>query len=728
MKTNLHGRIFKKMLNKITEKAWEGFVAGHWVDHIDVRDFIQKNYTPYDGDASFLADETEATKKLWAQVLDLMKQEREAGGVLDMDTDVVSSLVSHKAGYLNKDLEKIVGLQTDKPFKRALMPYGGLNMAAKACSDNGYEVSDRIKGIFGEGGYRKTHNQGVFDVYTPEMRACRSNKILTGLPDAYGRGRIIGDYRRVALYGVDRLIEDKKAQKDFYDRPMTAEKIRDREEISDQIRALQDLKKMALLYGIDISKPATTAQEAVQALYFGYLGAVKDQNGAAMSLGRTSTFLDIYFTRDLEAGRITETDAQEIIDHFIMKLRMVRFARTPEYNALFSGDPQWVTESLGGVGVDGRHMVTKTSFRYLHTLETLGSSPEPNLTVLWSTRLPQGFKEYCAKISVDTSSIQYENDDLMRHTHGDDYGIACCVSSMKIGKEMQFFGARANLAKCLLYAINGGVDEKTGIQVGPKFRPITSEYLDFDEVIEKYEDMMKWLAGLYVDTLNCIHYMHDKYCYESLQMALHDREVTRWFATGIAGLSVVADSLSAIKYAKVKVIRKDIEITKRVRNVVDGELVVQKKVIGVAKNVAVDYEIEGEFPKYGNNDDRVDEFAVHVLEKFMHYVRQNHCYRGGIPTTSILTITSNVEYGKNTGNTPDGRKAGVPLAPGANPMHGRDSSGATASLSSVAKLPWSDAQDGISNTFTIVPGALGKDDQVFAGDLDIPSIADSLNK
>lgn len=688
------------------ENEWEGFTAGKWCERIDVRDFIQKNYTPYDGDASFLADPTDATTTLWNQVLDLMKQEREAGGVLDMDTKVVSSLVSHDAGYLNKDLEQIVGLQTDKPFKRALMPYGGLNMAAKACSDNGYEVDDEIKHIFSE--YRKTHNQGVFDVYTPEMRAARSNKILTGLPDAYGRGRIIGDYRRVALYGVDKLIEDKKAQKDFYTRPMTEEKIRAREEISDQLRALENLKKMAEIYGCDISKPATTAKEAVQALYFGYLGAVKDQNGAAMSIGRTSTFLDIYFERDIKKGILTEEQAQEIIDHFIMKLRLVRFARTPEYNSLFSGDPQWVTESIGGIGVDGRHMVTKNSFRYLHTLENLGTSPEPNLTVLWSTRLPKGFKEYAAAISIKTSSIQYENDDLMRVTHGDDYAIACCVSSMRVGKEMQFFGARANLAKCLLYAINGGVDEKTGVQVGPEYRPFDGEYLDYNTVMKKYDDMMTWLAGLYVDTLNCIHYMHDKYCYESLQMALHDREVKRYFATGVAGLSVVADSLSAIKYAKVKVVRKDIEIKNK-----------KGDVVNVAKNVAVDYEIEGDFPKYGNNDDRVDAIAVEILEKFMNKVRQQHCYRNGVPTTSILTITSNVVYGKNTGSTPDGRKLGVPLAPGANPMHGRDTHGAVASLSSVAKLPFTDAQDGISNTFSIIPNALGKDMEVFAGDLDI---------
>ncbi len=696
-------------MEKTLPQAWEGFVTGKWCDRIDVRDFIQKNYTPYDGDSSFLAEPTDATKALWDQVLDLMKQEREAGGVLDMDTKVVSSLVSHDAGYLNKDLEQIVGLQTDKPFKRALMPYGGLNMAAKACSDNGYEVDDEIKHIFTE--YRKTHNQGVFDVYNAEMRAARSNKILTGLPDAYGRGRIIGDYRRVALYGVDRLIQDKKEQKEFYTSPMTEEKIRAREEISDQLRALENLKKMAEIYGCDISKPATTAKEAVQAVYFGYLAAVKDQNGAAMSLGRTSTFLDIYFERDFKNGTLTETEAQELIDHFIMKLRLVRFARTPEYNALFSGDPQWVTESIAGMGIDGRHMVTKNSFRYLHTLENLGTSPEPNLTVLWSTRLPAGFKEYAAEISIKTSSIQYENDDMMRVTHGDDYAIACCVSSMRVGKEMQFFGARANLAKCLLYAINGGVDEKTGVQVGPEYRPFEGEYLDYKTVMKKYDDMMNWLAKLYVDTLNCIHYMHDKYCYESLQMALHDRVVKRYFATGVAGLSVVADSLSAIKYAKVKVIRKDIEIKNKKGEVVD-----------VAKNVAVDYEIEGEFPKYGNNDDRVDSIAVEILENFMNKIRQQHCYRNGVPTTSILTITSNVVYGKNTGSTPDGRKVGVPLAPGANPMHGRDTHGAVASLASVAKLPFSDAQDGISNTFSIIPDALGKDMQVFVGDIDLDSL------
>ena len=688
-------------------KEWDGFTEGRWTKCINVRDFIQKNYTPYDGDSSFLAGPTEATKTLWSEVLDLMKKEREAGGVLDMDTKVVSSLVSHGAGYIHKDLEKIVGLQTDKPFKRALMPYGGLNMAAKACSDNGYEIDPEIAHIFTE--YRKTHNQGVFDVYTHEMRLARTNKILTGLPDAYGRGRIIGDYRRVALYGVDKLIEDKKAQKEFYTRPMTDEKIRAREEIADQLRALENLKKMAAIYGCDISKPASTAQEAVQALYFGYLGAVKDQNGAAMSLGRTSTFLDIYFERDFKKGILTEEEAQEIIDHFIMKLRLVRFARTPEYNSLFSGDPQWVTESIGGMGIDGRTLVTKNSFRYLHTLENLGTAPEPNLTVLWSKRLPKAFKHYCAKLSINTSSFQYENDDLMRVTHGDDYAIACCVSSMRVGKEMQFFGARANLAKCLLYAINGGVDErldaKTGKhnQVGPKYRPVEGDYLDYDDVMAKYTDMMAWLAKLYVDTLNCIHYMHDKYCYEAIQMALHDRDVKRYFATGIAGMSVVADSLSAIKYAKVKCIRDEF-------------------------GVVTDFEVEGDFPKYGNNDDRVDSIAVEILDKFMDMIRSNYCYRGGVPTTSILTITSNVVYGKKTGNTPDGRKKGQPLAPGANPMHGRDTHGAAASMASVAKLPWKNAQDGISNTFTIIPDALGKDSAVFAGDIDVASIREEMEK
>ena len=693
-------------------KEWEGFVGGHWTDEINVRDFIQKNYTPYDGDESFLAGPTDATKKLWDDVMELAKKEREAGGVLDMDTNVVSSLTSHAAGYIEKDLEKIVGLQTDKPFKRSFMPYGGLRMAENALEQNGYTPDPLMHRIFSE--YRKTHNAGVFDVYTPEMRAARTSHILTGLPDAYGRGRIIGDYRRVALYGVDRLIADKQEQKAFYTCPMTDDKIRCREEIAEQIRALENLKKMAEIYGCDISKPAVTAKEAVQAVYFGYLGAVKDQNGAAMSLGRTSTFLDIYFERDFKLGRLTETEAQEIIDHFIMKLRLVRFARTPEYNSLFSGDPQWVTESLGGIGIDGRSLVTKNSFRYLHTLENLGTSPEPNLTVLWSPRLPEGWKKYCAKISINTSSIQYENDELMRVTHGDDYAIACCVSSMRVGKEMQFFGARANLAKCLLYAINGGVDEISGVQVAPKFRPVTSEYLDYDEVMEKYDDMMTWLAELYVNTLNIIHYMHDKYCYEALQMALHDREVRRYFATGIAGISVVADSLSAMKYAKVKVIRKDIEVKNK-----KGE------VVSVAKNVAVDYQIEGDFPKYGNDDDRVDEIAQMILNKFMDKIRQQHTYRNGFPTTSILTITSNVVYGKKTGTTPDGRKQGQPLAPGANPMHGRDTHGASASLSSVSKLQFSNAQDGISNTFSIIPDALGKDSGVFVGDLDIDALCPS---
>ena len=667
------------------------FVGGKWQSEINVRDFIQRNYTPYDGDSSFLAGPTEATTKLWQECCDLFKKERENGGVLDMDTKIVSTITSHGAGYIDKDLEKIVGLQTDKPLKRSLQPFGGIRMAETSCKSYGYEVDPEITEIFTK--YRKTHNQGVFDVYTPEMRAARHAAILTGLPDAYGRGRIIGDYRRIALYGIDRLIEDKKEQHASVDGEMTPDKIQLKEELAEQIRALEEMKQLGQIYGYDISQPAKNAKEAIQWLYFGYLSAVKEQNGAAMSLGRTSTFLDIFIERDLRNGVITEEEAQELIDHFIMKLRLVKFARTPEYNSLFSGDPTWVTESIGGVGVDGRHMVTKNSFRYLHTLENLGTAPEPNMTVLWSKRLPHNFKQYAAHISIKTSSIQYENDDMMRVTHGDDYAIACCVSSMVVGKEMQFFGARANLAKCLLYAINGGVDERLKTQVGPRFRPITSEYLDFDEVMERYEDMMEWLAGLYVNTLNCIHYMHDKYCYERSQMALHDRDVKRYFATGIAGLSVVADSLSAIKYAKVKTIRDE-----------DG--------------IVVDYEVEGDYPKYGNNDDRVDQFAVNIVKKFMNMIRKHYTYRNSIPTMSILTITSNVVYGKKTGNTPDGRKAGVPLAPGANPMHGRDSHGAVASLASVAKLPFNDAQDGISNTFSIIPNALGKDD-VFMGDLDI---------
>ncbi len=672
--------------------AWRGFEGGTWVKEVNVRSFIKHNYTPYDGDGSFLAGPTKDTLELWDQVLELTRQEREAGGVLDMDTKVISTIVSHGPGYLNKDKEKIVGFQTDKPFKRALMPYGGIRMAEKACKDNGYEIDPGVKDFFEK--HRKTHNAGVFDAYTPEMRACRSSHIITGLPDAYGRGRIIGDYRRVALYGVDRLIEDKMEQKETTRSAMYSEIIRDREELSEQIRALEDLKKMASFYGYDISRPATNVKEAIQWLYFGYLAAVKEQNGAAMSLGRTSTFIDIYSERDLREGTFTEEEIQELVDHFIMKLRLIKFARTPEYNALFSGDPQWVTESIGGVAIDGRHMVTKMSYRYLHTLNNLGAAPEPNLTVLWSKRLPDNFKRFCAKTSIETSSVQYENDDLMRFTHGDDYAIACCVSSMKVGKEMQFFGARANLAKCLLYAINGGVDEISGKQVGPKYRPITSEYLDYDEVMERYDDMMRWLAGVYVNTLNIIHYMHDKYCYEKIQMALHDRHVTRWFATGIAGLSVVADSLSAIKYAKVKAVRNE-------------------------AGIVTDYEIEGDFPKYGNDDDRVDTIAYEIVHRFMDHIRKNHTYRNGIPTTSILTITSNVVYGKNTGSTPDGRKKGEAFAPGANPMHGRDSHGAVASLSSVAKLPFIDAQDGISNTFSIIPGALGKDDRIFAGDLSV---------
>ena len=671
---------------------WRNFTGGAWETEVDVRDFIQKNYEPYDGDDAFLAGPTQNTKDLWDQVLDLSRQEREAGGVLDMDTKVVSTITSHAAGYLDKNKETIVGFQTDKPFKRAMMPYGGIRMAMKACEDNGYELDPEVVEFFTI--HRKTHNAGVFDAYTQEMRDCRSAHIVTGLPDAYGRGRIIGDYRRVALYGVDRLIEDKIAQKDSTSHIMTDDVIRDREELSEQIKALKELIKLGDIYGCDIRKPASNVQEAIQAVYFGYLAAVKQQNGAAMSLGRTSTFLDCYAQRDLKEGTFTEEQIQEFIDHFIMKLRLIKFARTPEYNDLFSGDPVWVTESIGGVGIDGRHMVTKMSFRFLHTLTNLGPAPEPNLTVLWSTRLPLNFKKFCAKTSINTSSIQYENDDLMRVTHGDDYAIACCVSSMRVGKEMQFFGARANLAKCLLYAINGGVDEMTKKQIGPKYRPVTGEYLDFDDVWDKYEDMMEWLAGVYVNILNIIHYMHDKYCYESLEMALHDKHVKRYFATGIAGLSVVADSLSAIKYAKVKVIRDE-----------DG--------------IVTGFETEGDFPKYGNDDDRVDALAKKLVTTFMNMIRKHHVYRDGFPTTSILTITSNVVYGKNTGSTPDGRQKGVPFAPGANPMHGRDSHGAVASLSSVAKLPFLDSQDGISNTFSIIPGALGKDDKVIAGDLDI---------
>lgn len=673
-------------------EGWNGFVPGKWQKEVEVRDFIQKNYTPYEGDDTFLAEPTQNTKDLWQMVLDLSKKEREAGGVLDMDTKVVSTLTSHGAGYLDKSKETIVGFQTDAPFKRGMNVYGGIRMAMKACEDNGYKVDPEVVEFFTT--HRKTHNAGVFDVYDDEIRRCRSNHIITGLPDAYGRGRIIGDYRRVALYGIDFLIEDKKIQKESFGNVYTDDVIRGKEEISEQIRALGELKKMAAAYGIDISKPAKNVQEAIQAVYFGYLGAVKEQNGAAMSLGRTATFLDIYAERDIKNGTFTESQIQEFVDHFVMKLRCVKFARTPEYNSIFAGDPVWVTESLGGMGVDGRPLVTKMSFRYIHTLDNLGTSPEPNLTVLWSTKLPVNWKQYCAKMSIKSSSIQYENDDLMRPLHGDDYGIACCVSSMVIGKEMQFFGARANLAKCLLYSINGGVDECTGVQVGPKYRPITSEYLDYDEVMEKFDDMMEWLAKVYVSALNIIHYMHDKYAYERIQMALHDRDVKRYFATGLAGLSVVADSLSAIKYAKVKAVRNE-------------------------QGIVVSYETEGDFPKYGNNDDRVDKIAASLVSTFMHKLRKHHVYRNGFPTMSILTITSNVTYGKNTGDTPCGRKHGQPFAPGANPMHQRDTHGALASLSSVAKLPFMDSQDGISNTFSIIPGALGKEDQMFAGDLNV---------
>ena len=673
-------------------KAWEGFVPGKWSDdEVNVRDFIQRNYTPYEGDDSFLEGPTEATQKLWNEILDLSAKEREAGGVLKADTKIVSTLTSHKAGYIDKDLEKIVGLQTDEPFKRALQPFGGIKMAEQALNMYGYEIDPEVKTIFTK--YRKTHNDGVYDAYTPEMRRARTAHILTGLPDTYGRGRIVGDYRRVALYGIDYLIAQKQKDKLNMDGDMTPDKIRDREELSEQIKALGDLKTMAAEYGFDISRPAETAKEAIQWLYFGYLGAIKDQNGAAMSIGRNSTFLDIYIERDLKKGILTEKEAQELIDQFVMKLRIVKFMRIKEYNELFSGDPTWVTESIGGMGVDGRTLVTKNSFRILHTLKNLGPAPEPNLTVLWSKNLPSGFKKFCAKTSIETSAIQYESDDLMRPEMGDDYCIACCVSCMRVGKDMQFFGARANLAKCLLYAINGGKDEltkdkKTGkaLQVSPMFAPVSGDGpLDYNEVIVKYEQMMDWLAGLYVNTLNLIHYMHDKYSYEALEMALHDTKVRRFFATGIAGLSCAADSLSAIKYAKVYPVRNE-------------------------EGLAVDFKIEGDYPKYGNNDDRADQIAVWLVKTFMNKIKSHYTYRESVPTMSILTITSNVVYGKKTGNTPDGRRAGQPLAPGANPMHGRDSSGALASLESVAKLPYEYSRDGISNTFSVTPASLGKDD------------------
>ena len=648
---------------------------------INVRKFIQENYTPYDGDASFLAGPTERTTKLWNEVLELMKQERSAGGVLDFDTKIISDITSHAAGYIDKELDQIVGLQTDKPLKRAIMPFGGIRVVRTSVEEHGGKLDPEVERIFK---YRKTHNDGVFDVYTDEIKIARSNKLLTGLPDAYGRGRIIGDYRRVALYGVDFLIEQKKeAVQRYVHADMSDDLMRKREELAEQIRALKELKEMAASYGCDISKPAQDTKEAIQWLYFGYLAAVKEQNGAAMSLGRTSTFLDIYAERDLKSGKYTEEQIQEFVDHFIMKLRMVRFLRTKVYDSLFSGDPTWVTESLAGMGMDGRHMVTKMTYRYLHTLENLGPAPEPNLTVLWSSRLPEPFKHYAAHISIATSAIQYENDDLMRPDLGDDYGIACCVSPMRIGKQMQFFGARANLAKALMYAINGGRDELTGEQVTDRYEPITSEYLDFDEVMEKFQVTMRHLARVYMNALYCIHYMHDKYDYERIEMALMDEEMKRTTACGIAGLSVVADSLSAIKYARVKPIRDE-------------------------NGMAVDFEIEGDFPKYGNNDDRVDELAQWAVSYFMDALRQQQTYRRSIATQSVLTITSNVVYGKNTGSTPDGRKRGEPLAPGANPMHGRDCNGAIASLSSVAKIPFEDAQDGISYTFTIVPQALGK--------------------
>lgn len=664
------------------KQEWINFKQGQWTKSIDVRNFIQLNYTPYTGDDSFLTGATDATKKLWEEVSELFKKERENGGVLDVDTETISGINEYNAGYIDKAFEKIVGVQTDAPLKRAVMPFGGIRMAENAAKAYGYEVSPKISEIFTK--YRKTHNQGVFDAYTDEMRLARKSGVITGLPDAYGRGRIIGDYRRVALYGVDRLIEDKIAQKKSLEvKCIDEEVIRLREEISDQIVALKELKGLAETYGFDISGPAKNAKEAIQWLYFGFLGAIKDQNGAAMSLGRTSTFLDIYIERDLKAGLITEEEAQELVDHFVMKLRLVKFLRTPEYNDLFSGDPTWVTESIGGMGLDGRTLVTKNSFRILNTLYTLGPSPEPNLTVLWSTRLPQGFKDFCSKVSIDTSSVQYENDDLMAPYWGDDYAIACCVSAMRVGKQMQFFGARVNLAKTLLYAINGGKDEKYGMQVGPKLAPLTSEYLNYDEVMERFDTMTDWLANLYVNTLNVIHYMHDKYSYEKLQMALHDRDVFRTMACGIAGLSVCADSLSAIKYAKVKPIRNE-------------------------EGVAIDFEVEGDYPKYGNDDDRVDDIAVWLVENMMNKIRKNKTYRNAYHTQSVLTITSNVVYGKKTGTTPDGRKAGEPFAPGANPMHGRDNSGSLASLNSVAKLPYEHSQDGISNTFSIIPDALGK--------------------
>ena len=690
-------------------KAWENFKGGKWQKGIDVKDFIDQNYNEYLEDSSFLVGPTDASLKLNEHFFNFLKEEKELGGVIDMDTKVVSTITSHGAGYIEKDLEKIVGLQTDKPFKRAFHPYGGIRVAEQAANAYGYEIDEDIKEVFTK--YRKTHNQGVYDMYDDSIRAARRSGIVTGLPDGYGRGRIIGDYRRVALYGVNYLIEEKKKDKETYGFPMTEDKMRLRGEIAEQIESLYELIELGKIYGFDISRPAENAKEAIQWLYLGYLAAVKEQNGAAMSLGRTSTFLDIYIERDLKLGLIDEVEAQELIDHFIMKLRMIRFARTPEYNELFTGDPTWVTESLAGMNNDGRSLVTKTSFRYLQTLYNLGTSAEPNLTVLWSNDLPQGFKQFCAKVSIDTSSIQYENDDQMRLVHGDDYGIACCVSPMAIGKEMQFFGARANLAKALLYALNGGRDEKSGDQVFTKnvTDVLKTDVLDFDEVWNRFDKTMDELAEVYVNALNIIHYSHDKYAYEKVEMALHDSEVTRFFATGVAGLSVVADSLSAIKYAKVSPIYDE------------------------ETGLINDFTIEGDFPKYGNNIDEVDELAVKVVEVFMDKIRAQHTYRDSIPTMSILTITSNIVYGKKTGNTPDGRKAGEAFAPGANPMHGRDNSGALKSLLSVAKIPYESCQDGISNTFTMIPQSLGKselvseDGFIYEGDIKVENLVEILN-
>lgn len=672
-----------KMLEKekLHETAWQGFKSGRWNRHVDVREFIQLNYSLYEGDDQFLEGPTEATTKLWDQVMTLSKEERERGGMWDMDTKVPSTITSHEAGYLNQDLETIVGVQTEKPFKRSMQPFGGIRMAKAACEAYGYELDSETEKIFTD--YRKTHNQGVFDAYSKEMLNCRKAGIITGLPDAYGRGRIIGDYRRVALYGIDFLMAEKMHDFNTMSTEMSEDVIRLREELSEQYRSLKELKILGKTYGFDLGRPANTFKEAVQWLYLAYLAAIKEQNGAAMSLGRTSTFLDIYAERDLKNGTITEREVQEIIDHFIMKLRIVKFARTPDYNELFSGDPTWVTESIGGIGINGKPLVTKNSFRFLHSLDNLGPAPEPNLTVLWSVQLPSHFKNYCAKMSIKTSSIQYENDDLMRESYGDDYGIACCVSAMKIGKQMQFFGARANLAKTLLYAINGGKDEKSGMQVGPSYEAINSQVLNYDEVFEKFDKMMDWLAGVYINSLNVIHYMHDKYSYERIEMALHDTNIIRTMATGIAGLSVAADSLSAIKYAQVTPIRDE-------------------------NGLVIDFEINGDFPKYGNNDTRVDDIAVDLVERFMTKLRSHKTYRNSEHTMSVLTITSNVVYGKKTGNTPDGRKAGEPFAPGANPMHGRDQKGALSSLSSVAKIPYDCCKDGISNTFSIVPKSLGK--------------------